>query len=146
MEDVSTQVSGLSRTVEDKLDDLFKAIRLPAHPDIAIGPRCDDPYTWPLHDHCWSFLPEQSVLDLLEPFRSFEFYHPAQAGSASMKAVLPALTGKGYGHLAIQAGDTASREYLRVTYGEVPEAERQRVRRQLEDYCGLGHRGYDLDR
>jgi len=309
MEDVSTQVSGLSRTVEDKLGDLFKAIRLPAHPDIAIGPRCDDPYTCPLHDHCWSFLPEQSVLDLyrgskkgfdllergivrlrdipndvkltanqviqkqasitgqvqvnpqaisqflnglkyplhfldfetfgtaiplfdglrpyqqvpfqfslhivrapgakpehhmflaegrgdprpafmlrlretierygsavaynaefekgrlrecceampnfsiwlkqlearvvdlLEPFRAFDYYHPAQGGSASMKAVLPALTAKGYGHLAIQAGDTASREYLRVTFGDVSEDERRRVRHQLEDYCGQDTEG-----
>lgn len=58
-----------------------------------------------------------------------------------MKAVLPALTGKGYGHLAIQAGDTASREYLRVTFGDVSEDEHRRVRRQLEDYCGQDTEG-----
>jgi hypothetical protein len=309
LEDVSTQVSGMSRTVEDKLGDMFKTIRLAAHPDIAIGPHCDDPYSCPLHDHCWSFLPEQSVLDLyrgtkkgfgllergtthlrdipdgfkltanqvvqrqaaitgqahvspqaisefldrlqhplhfldfetfgtaiplcdglrpyqqvpfqfslhivrkpgsepehhmflaegrgdprpafmlrlretigtkgsvvaynaefekgrmqecceampnfspwlaqvegrivdlLEPFRSFHYYHPAQGGSASMKAVLPVLTGKGYGHLAIQEGDTASREFLRVTFGNVPEDERRRVRKQLEQYCGQDTEG-----
>jgi hypothetical protein len=28
-----------------------------------------------------------------------------------------------------------SLEFLRVTYGEVSEEERQRVRRQLEEYC-----------
>ncbi len=81
------------------------------------------------------------VIDLLVPFRGFHYYHSSQAGSASMKAVLPALTGKGYGHLAIREGDTASREYLRVTFGEVSEAERQRVRRQLEEYCGLDTAG-----
>jgi hypothetical protein len=54
----------------------------------------------------------------------------------SMKAVLPALTGQGYGDLAIQEGNMASPEFLRVTYGDVPEEERQRVRRQLEEYCG----------
>jgi hypothetical protein len=53
---------------------------------------------------------EGRVVDLLEPFRSFHYHHPAQGGSASMKAVLPALTGQGYEHLAIQEGDTASRE------------------------------------
>ena len=53
-----------------------------------------------------------------------------------MKAVLPALTGKGYGVLAIQEGGTASNEFLRVTFGDVPVEERRRVRQQLEEYCG----------
>jgi len=51
---------------------------------------------------------EKRVVDLLLPFRGFRYYHPAQQGSASMKAVLPALTGRGYGDLAIQEGNTAS--------------------------------------
>ena len=84
----------------------------------------------------WLRRVEKRVVDLLLPFRGFWYYHPAQQGSASMKAVLPALTGQGYGDLAIQEGNTASLEFLRVTYGDVPEEERQRVRRQLEDYCG----------
>jgi hypothetical protein len=45
--------------------------------------------------------------------------------------------GKGYEHLTIQEGGTASREFLRVTYGQVPAAERRRVRRDLEEYCSL---------
>jgi hypothetical protein len=77
------------------------------------------------------------IVDLLVPFRGFRYYHPAQHGSASMKAVLPALTGGGYDHLAIQEGGTASREFMRVTYGNVSAAERVKVRKQLEDYCGL---------
>jgi|SRR5438876_4961606 len=40
----------------------------------------------------------------LLPFRRFHYYHPKQNGSASMKSVLPALTGKGYDQLAIQDG------------------------------------------
>jgi len=48
-----------------------------------------------------------------------------------MKAVLPALTGTGYDHLAIQEGGAASREFLRVTYGQVTDAERRRVRKDL---------------
>jgi hypothetical protein len=54
-----------------------------------------------------------------------------------MKAVLPALTGGGYDHLTIQEGGTASREFLRVTFGDVPAAERRRVRQALEEYCAL---------
>ena len=41
------------------------------------------------------------IVDLLLPFRGFRYYHPQQNGSASMKAVLPALTGQGYDKLAI---------------------------------------------
>lgn len=77
------------------------------------------------------------VVDLLLPFRGFRYHHPAQHGSNSMKAVLPALTGKSYEHLAIQEGGAASREFLRVTHRQVTDAERRRVRRDLEEYCGL---------
>ncbi|MEI7935115.1 MAG: hypothetical protein WCK27_00365 [Verrucomicrobiota bacterium] len=52
-----------------------------------------------------------------------------------MKAVLPALTRHSYDSLAIQEGGTASLEFLRVHFTDVPEAERQRVCRQLEEYC-----------
>lgn len=69
------------------------------------------------------------------------YYHPDQEGSASMKAVLPALTGRGYDGLAIQEGGTASLELLRITFGAVGEDERQRVRRQLEEYCGQDTEG-----
>jgi Domain of unknown function(DUF2779) len=84
---------------------------------------------------------EARIDDLLKPFRSFRYYHANQNGSASMKAVLPALTRRGYDHLAIQEGSSASLEFLRVTFGDVAEAERQRVRRQLEEYCGQDTEG-----
>ena len=35
----------------------------------------------------------------------------------------------------------ASLGYLRVTFGDVPEAERQSVRRNLEKYCGQDTEG-----
>jgi hypothetical protein len=41
-----------------------KVIRQKSCPDVKIGPHCDDPYTCPLHDHCWAFLPENNVLTL----------------------------------------------------------------------------------
>jgi hypothetical protein len=84
---------------------------------------------------------EQRFVDLLTPFKSFHYYHPDQHGSASIKAVLPALTGKSYEGLEIAEGGTASLEYLRVTYGDVDEKERQKVRRQLEKYCALDTEG-----
>jgi hypothetical protein len=81
------------------------------------------------------------IVDLLLPFRGFRYYHPQQHGSASMKAVLPAMTGQGYENLAIQEGGAASREFLRVTFGKVEEEERRRVRQQLNEYCGLDTMG-----
>jgi hypothetical protein len=80
---------------------------------------------------------EPRIVDLLAPFRAFHYYHPAQEGSASMKAVLPALTGKSYEGMAIADGGTASREYLRVTFGKTSSIERKKVRKHLEDYCAL---------
>ena len=76
------------------------------------------------------------IVDLLLPFRGFHYYHPAQNGSASLKAVLPALTGTSYDGLEIQEGAAASREFMRVTFTDVPDEERSKVRRALEAYCG----------
>jgi hypothetical protein len=44
---------------------------------------------------------EARMVDLLKPFRAFRYYAQGQNGSASMKAVLPALAGRSYDHLAI---------------------------------------------
>jgi hypothetical protein len=87
---------------------------------------------------------ELRFVDLLAPFKSFNYYHPDQHGSASIKAVLPALTGKSYEGLEIAEGGTASLEYLRVTFGDVDEKERQKVRCQLETYCALDTEGMFL--
>ena len=84
----------------------------------------------------WVIGVNQRMVDLLIPFRAFNYYSPDQCGSASLKAILPALTGRGYEHLAIREGDMASRDFLRVTFGDVSESERKRVRRALEMYCG----------
>ena len=94
---------------------------------------------------CVEFLPrfkrwytklESRFVDLLDPFRKFSYYHPDQRGSASIKRVLPALTAIHYeGDIA--DGTTASNEYVRVTFGNASEEDRLRVRKNLEDYCGL---------
>jgi len=77
------------------------------------------------------------VVDLLVPFRAFDIYHPDQNGSASIKNVLPSLTGKGYSDLAIGDGGTASVAYLAALYGGVSAKEKQRTFQNLEEYCGL---------
>ena len=84
---------------------------------------------------------EARIVDLLELFQSFNYYHPEQHGSASIKSVLPVLTGHCYADLEIHEGGQASLEYLRVHFGDVPEAERRKVRDQLERYCSQDTEG-----
>lgn len=84
----------------------------------------------------WFAKIEPRFVDLLDPFRSFSYYHPGQCGSASIKKVLPALTGISYeGEIA--DGSAASNEFVRVTFGEATEEDRLRVRNNLEAYCAL---------
>jgi len=80
---------------------------------------------------------QNRIVDLLSPFRSFDYYHHEQMGTASIKAILPVLTGKSYEGMEIAEGGTASIEYLRVTFNDVAEKDRQHVREQLEKYCAL---------
>ncbi len=81
------------------------------------------------------------LMDLLQPFRSFYYYHPKQKGSASIKRVLPALTGRGYDDMGISEGNEASIKFYTVTYGEATEEERKKVRADLEKYCALDTEG-----
>jgi len=90
----------------------------------------------------WWKAAEKRLVDLLVPFRAFAYYHPGQLGSASLKAVLPAVTGRpGYEGLDIKDGGMASWEYLRVTFGNAGPEETARVRKHLEEYCGLDTEG-----
>ena len=57
-----------------------------------------------------------------------------EIGSASVD-------GQGLQKLEIQEGEAASREFLRITFTDVSETERKRVRRALEKYCGQDTEG-----
>lgn len=89
----------------------------------------------------WVNRVRERLVDLLSPFRQFHYYNPLQKGSASLKSVLPALTGKGYEDLDISDGQAASIAFQGVTYGNVSEEERNKVRSDLEKYCGLDTEG-----
>ncbi len=75
------------------------------------------------------------IVDLLVPFRSFYYYNPSQQGSASIKEVMPALVGKGYDDLEIAEGGSASLAFLDLTFEKIPEKDRERLRKDLEEYC-----------
>jgi len=85
---------------------------------------------------------EERIVDLLVPFRNFAYYHPKQEGSASLKSVLPAITKSNYEGLEIADGQSASREYYRVTFDpKVPKEDKKRVYQALEKYCSLDTQG-----
>jgi len=77
------------------------------------------------------------LTDLIIPFRSFHYYHPSQKGSASLKSVLPAVTGQGYDNMAIAKGDDASLAFLSITFDNVSPEEVERIRTDLLAYCKL---------
>jgi len=85
---------------------------------------------------------EERFVDLLVPFRGFFYYHPDQAGSASLKDVLPAMTKSNYDNMEIAEGNMASIEYYRATFGkDIDTKERKRVYAALEKYCDLDTKG-----
>jgi len=77
------------------------------------------------------------IKDLMEVFDKFYYYDSKQKGSVSIKHILPLLSNLRYDGLEIHKGDVASHEFERVTYGNVSDEERQRVRQALEKYCKL---------
>ncbi|HVY01562.1 MAG TPA: DUF2779 domain-containing protein [Candidatus Nanoarchaeia archaeon] len=86
------------------------------------------------------------MVDLLMPFRNFSYYHPKQQGSASIKKVLPVLTGKSYENFEIANGGDASLSYLFITHGsydgeKATSEEIKKVRDDLEKYCCLDTEG-----
>ena len=106
--------------------------------EIRVLTECADYYlafcNWVQH-----LLPR--FVDLLVPFRSFNYYHPDQLGSASLKAVMPVLTGQGYDKLEIADGGTASLRFLDMAFGDLPEGECATIRKHLEIYCSQDTRG-----
>lgn len=101
----------------------------------------------------WADSTIQRMVDLLVPFRNFAYYDPIQKGSASLKKVLPALTGKTYEDFEIANGSQASLSYLFITHGSYEGAkatpsEIKGIRASLEKYCGQDTEGmiWILDR
>lgn len=77
------------------------------------------------------------MVDLLTPFRSRHIYHPDMNGSASLKAVLPALVPTmSYDGLEIADGGTASQLYFNCLKGAIPEEEQKQIFDNLRVYCG----------
>ncbi|MBM4134395.1 MAG: DUF2779 domain-containing protein [Nitrospira sp.] len=73
--------------------------------------------------------------DLLTIIRA-HYYHPAFAGSFSIKTVLPALVPDlSYADLEIREGGTAARAYQQMVFEETDWVEKERLRDALLQYC-----------
>ncbi|MCG2788934.1 MAG: DUF2779 domain-containing protein, partial [Actinomycetia bacterium] len=87
----------------------------------------------------------ERIVDLYEPFGKFYYYSSEQKGSASLKKVLPALTGINYDEMEIGNGQMASIRYLNITFlkgeKEPDKAHIEKIRKDLLDYCGLDTEG-----
>jgi hypothetical protein len=76
------------------------------------------------------------VLDLHAIIRK-NFYHSGFHGSFSLKSVVPALLPEmSYENLAIQEGQQASLEYVRMIDPSTPTEDRERIKESLLEYCG----------
>jgi len=81
------------------------------------------------------------LLDLYATVRK-HVYHPQFHGSFSLKSVLPALVpSMSYKELAIQDGNHASLEYLRMIDPGTPAAEKEEIKESLLRYCGYDTMG-----
>lgn len=77
------------------------------------------------------------LFDLLQTVKR-HVHHPDCLGSASIKAVLPALVPElSYKDLEIGEGGTASLRYLQTVTGAMSEADTARTFAALREYCGL---------
>ena len=93
-------------------------------------------------DAAWLQGIADGLQDLIVPFRSFSYYHPDQHGRCSLKFVLPCLSGgRGYDDMEIGEGGTASRRYYMTHFRECSKEEKEKVRKDLLEYCKLDTEG-----
>jgi hypothetical protein len=86
----------------------------------------------------WSSSIKPNFLDSAIPFKSLDYYSYLQNGSASLKDILPALTGASHSHLDIQNGHSANLQYLRWLHGfDENETVDRKVIEQLREYCKM---------
>jgi hypothetical protein len=83
------------------------------------------------------------IVDLYRPFGNFYYYNSFQRGSASVKNVLPAITGYSYSHMDIADGLSASVYFLyasgHYSAGNTrpSRAEIQKIKKDLISYCRM---------
>lgn len=64
MEEVTDQVLDLLPEIPQEIDEFRRTLELDEEPDIPIGRHCETPRTCPFYDHCWSWLPQNSIFTI----------------------------------------------------------------------------------
>ena len=82
----------------------------------------------------------ERIIDLAEPFKNYDYYNPIQKGRYSLKAVLPAITGKDYSDLEIENGTDASMKYF-YSHIKADLKNIDEIRNNLLKYCSLDTEG-----
>ncbi|AYV55819.1 hypothetical protein CH370_13925 [Leptospira kmetyi] len=80
---------------------------------------------------------QDDFVDLAKPFWEYDYYHPDQKGSTSLKTILPVITGQTYKNLRIQSGQMANSEFLRAKTEPMTESEKSAIEKNLIEYCKL---------
>lgn len=58
--------------IQERIDKMLEVISSKKCPEAKIGKRCNNPYSCPLTEECWKFLPENSVFNLYGKGKSCE--------------------------------------------------------------------------
>jgi len=83
----------------------------------------------------------ERIVDLLTPFSHFYYYNSAQKDSASLKKVLPAVTGIDYSGMTVSNGTDASVLFYKIATGEASAEQAAAIKRDLCEYCALDTEG-----
>jgi hypothetical protein len=76
--------------------------------------------------------------DLMEPFEQRYLYHFSQAGSVSLKKILPAwVPGLSYDGLAVSNGNMASEGFYKLSNSKLSKKEKDEIKYGLLEYCHL---------
>ncbi len=62
--DITVEVEEVLGGIENRIEELLEIAAGKSPPEISIGKHCDEPYTCPLKDKCWEFLPDNHIFNL----------------------------------------------------------------------------------
>lgn len=62
--DITAEVEEISVGIEDRIKEMLKIAAGKSPPETPIGKHCNSPYSCPLKDKCWDFLPDNHIFNL----------------------------------------------------------------------------------
>lgn len=62
--DITMEVDEFLIGIEDRIEEMLEVAARTSPPEILIGKHCSEPYSCPLKDKCWRFLPDNHIFNL----------------------------------------------------------------------------------